>query len=151
MRDVIIIICRKNEGIDRRSTCGKITHAAGRLAFMRSAVRKGRAIFLHQKARGRRYSSAYIRLIRRSASLRLPPFFMLLISRIRLYARRGKRGGRKPGQSISSGDRNRVRDYSTFFTMNPQYADKSVYRKKKNERIPKIYPSSETYSFLRVI
>lgn len=59
----------------------EITHAAGRVAFIRSAARKGRAIFLHQKASR---ASLFVRIYPTHSpfgiATALPPFFTLLIS-----------------------------------------------------------------------
>lgn len=108
-------------------------------------VKAGRYSFI-RKPRGRRYSSAYIQLIRRSASPPLPSFFTLLISRIQFYTRPIWQGVAAGGErrSVSNGDWNRVTDYSAFFTTNPQYAGKSIYREK---RISWIYAPNETNLF----
>jgi len=50
IRTTLAITLQKSEGKSCSSTCGRITYAGGRVLFIRSAARKGRAIFLHQKA-----------------------------------------------------------------------------------------------------
>jgi len=137
-----MVAYQKNEGKSRSSTRGRITHAAAHGVFICAADHKGRAIFLHQKASR---ASLFVRIYPTHSSFGIAPVFYA--SNIAHTVLRPLRSGQRDasmGQRVSSGDQNRVRDYSAFFTTNPQYAGKSMYREK---RIFRIYASNETDPF----